>query len=345
MTGQTLATCSRRKILAMTGAAGLSVAGLHRRSASAQVAPAWKQLPSDGPAARWDHHLGGDESGIGLVLFGGRDGAGNALGDTWMYDIKAREWTPVESDAPAPRFGAAVASDPEGDRLILFGGQAGSDFFNDTWAFDFRGRTWTQLESGSAAPAPRYGMPGAIDGNGAFVISHGFTFDGRFDDTWSFDSDTATWTNVTPESTRPLNRCLHEMVWDAASEAFVLFGGCSSGFGPCPQGDLWDLAGGTWTDVTPASGPTPRTNPSMIYDDRNERVLLVAGSTADGVVNDVWSGRLGSDGFAWEQLIAEGEAPSPRSSHDMALVRGDVYLFGGTGPNGVTADLWKLSLT
>ena len=95
-------------------------------------------------------------------------------------------------------------------------------------------------------------------GRATSSISHGFTFEGRFDDTWSLDPAAGVWTDLSPApETRPLKRCLHEAVWDAARGRMLLYGGCSSGFGPCPQGDLWafDPATRTWTELTPAESP------------------------------------------------------------------------------------------
>ena len=145
---------------------------------------------------------------------------------------------------------------------------------------------------------------------------------------------------------RPLKRCLHEAVWDAAGERMLLFGGCASGFGPCPLGDLWafDPAGQSWNELTQAAGPAPRSNPALVADPGNERALLVAGSTDAGYAADVWTLPLGGEEVAWEELGAGGEAPSPRASHD-AVVAGDrLYLFGGFGDAGALADLWALDL-
>jgi hypothetical protein len=125
----------------------------------------------------------------------------------------------------------------------------------------------------------------------------------------------------------------------------LLFGGCSSGFGPCPQGDLWafDPAARTWTELTPATGPAARSNPALAVDPARRRAVLVGGLTADGYTADAWSLSL-AEGAAWEPLATAGEAPAPRASHD-AVVAGDrLYLLGGSGAGGATGDLWMLPL-
>ena len=124
----------------------------------------------------------------------------------------------------------------------------------------------------------------------------------------------------------------------------LLYGGCSSGFGPCPQGDLWafDPTERRWSQLVFGDGPAARSNPAMIFDAKGERSLLMGGLTDAGYATDLWSGTGERDEFAWRAWQIEGESPSPRASHDAVMSRGAVYLFGGTG-DGVFGDLWQLS--
>ena len=127
----------------------------------------------------------------------------------------------------------------------------------------------------------------------------------------------------------------------------VLFGGCSSGFGPCPQGDLWsfDPVAGAWIELTPAAGPAARTNPALVADSDSGRALLVAGLTEAGYVADLWSLALADPAPpVWDELTTAGASPTPRASHDATLCGGRLYLFGGNGETGATADLWALDL-
>jgi N-acetylneuraminic acid mutarotase len=320
--------------------------------AAAQDGAGWELISdgSAGPGPRWDHTLAADDEGGQLLVFGGRDGAGTAYGDTWLYDLEAGEWRAVESPGPEPRFGQAVAVDQEERVLYLHGGEAGSTFYDDTWTFRFADEAWTRLDT-SAGPVPnaRYGHGAVLDGDGHLLITHGFTFAGRFDDTWSLDLDDLVWTDVSPDAgaVRPLPRCLFESIWDGETEWLVLFGGCASGFGPCPLGDLWayDPATRAWTELTPAAGPSPRSNPALVQDVEGNRAWLIGGLTDAGHSADLWQLALDNADAAWTELPSgSGSGPSPRSSHDATLTAGRVYLFGGTGPDGVFADLWTAEL-
>ncbi|MBX3071376.1 MAG: hypothetical protein KF883_12805 [Thermomicrobiales bacterium] len=334
---------SRRAVL--FGAVTLAIPARH---ASALPAPEWQELTVSGdiPAARWDHHLAADAASQTLMVFGGRDDAGNALGDTWLFDLQTSAWKEVPGDGPAARFGSAHASVASGGHL-LFGGQAGSTFFNDTWRFDFADRSWQLLDDGATtAPSPRYGLGAMTDPDENLFISHGFTFEGRFDDSWRFDFASQTWENSTPEGPRPLNRCLHEVVAVARTSNALLYGGCSSGYGPCPQGDAWlmDAATNSWIDVTPASGPAARSNPALTWSDASGGVILFGGQTEAGKTNDLWLGTLSGEKLAWEELTVSESMPAPRSSHDTAELESAIYLFGGLSDNGAVNDLWVLHL-
>ncbi len=311
-----------------------------------QETPAWTALAAAGPAARWDHTLSADEASGRLILFGGRDANGAPFGDTWVYSAADDAWSAVEGPAPSPRFGQAVAVDPANRALYLFGGQAdAATFFNDAWRFDLDDLTWAELPTGDTRPAPRYGTSAVLADDGRVLISHGFTFEGRFDDTWALDPAGGVWTDLSPaQEARPLKRCLHEAVWDSAERRMLLYGGCSSGFGPCPQGDLWafDPTTRTWTELTPAARPAARSNPALVRDDGSGAIWLIDGLTEGGYTADLWTLDAAGDAPDWSEAAQGGIAPEPRASHDAATLDGSVYLFGGYGNAGPLADLWLL---
>ena len=216
----------------------------------------WSQVVAANarPPARYDHSAVFDPVRQQLVIFGGR--ATETFGDIWIFDRATRLWRAVDSPGPAPRFGHGAVYDAAHRRMLIVMGQ-GADFFNDVWAFDLDHETWTQLKANdrsATAPRPRYGQSAVLDSQGRVLISHGFSDQGRFDDTWAFDVAMARWVNLTPTSgAKPLKRCLDALIYETTADRMILFGGCSSGFGACPQGDLWafDLKTTSWTELTP----------------------------------------------------------------------------------------------
>ena len=346
------ARISRRHLGRAVIAAGAAIAAWAGPNPSAATSDArWQpvEISETSPEPRWDHTLAADDRGKALILFGGRDLAGVPFDDTWRYDRSESRWSRLDDvTGPAARFGHAVATSASGDGFYLFGGQSGDQFFNDLWFFAFSGQ-WDQIHDGAdSAPSPRYGTSFVATDQGTVLLSHGFTFEGRFDDTWQWDPKASGWADLTPpsETDRPLKRCLHEAVWDARSRQMLLYGGCSSGFGPCPQGDLWsfDPESATWRELALSDAPEPRSNPALVYDEPRGRALLFGGLTERGPDARLWVLRHGDSGPSWAELGVEGEGPSPRSSHDAALIGPRLYLFGGTGEGGPINDLWSLDI-
>lgn len=175
------------------------------------------------------------------------------------------------------------------------------------------------------------------------VISHGFTFQGRYDDTWALDLDTNEWSDISPEdsATRPLKRCPHDMVWLDADRRMLLYGGCSSGFGPCPQGDLWvfNPVARTWTDITPQVGPAARSNPALALDATGRVVLFGGTDEANLPLGDSWGGTYGDDGFVWTAVESGEITPPARASTRLALIDTSLVMVGGRGADGPLADV------
>ena len=294
------------------------------------------------PSARVDGTIAYDTVSRRLFLFGGQDVT--TRNDLWAYSLDDQRWEELQPSGvrPPARFGHVLIVDPVRRRLIMFGGQA-SSFFADVWAYDLGENTWQQLAGNEAGPSRRYGHSGVYDQmRKRLIISHGFTNAGRFDDTWAFDLTKDTWSNITPSGTKPLRRCLHHAVYDHVGQQMLLYGGCASGFGPCPLGDLWslDLVNNRWTEITEQPRPPAREHYGTAFDSARER-LVIFGGTGGGALNDTWA--FDTRSRNWQQLNPPGAA-SPRSRHQGAYAadRGTLYFFGGSTNTGLSNELWML---
>lgn len=295
------------------------------------------------PSARIDGVIVHDPATRQVFLFGGRDTS--FQNDLWAYSLEQRQWRDLRPTGPLPppRFGHTVVLDAKRRRLVLFGGQAGS-FFSDTWTYDIAGNAWRQLARDEAGPSRRYGHSAVYDAaRDRMIISHGFTDDGRFDDTWAFDLERNAWRNISPSSGRPVRRCLHHAVIDDAGGQMLLYGGCASGFGPCPLGDLWsfDLATHRWTERTGAVRPPPRQWYGVAFDSARRAMILFGGS-GNGLLNDLWEYR--AEANVWMALTAVQDKPEPRDRLQGEFVPGlGAVFFGGSTARGATRDLLALS--
>ena len=298
----------------------------------------------DAPSGRVDGTIAYDPATRQVYLFGGQ--ANDFLNDLWVYSMDQKRWSQVSANGTLPpaRLGHTLLWDAKRNRLVMFGGQSRS-FFSDVWAFDVARGAWTQLSRDDAGPSRRYSHSAILEpGRDRMVISHGFTSSGRFDDTWAFDLANNTWRNLTPSGTKPLRRCLHHAVYDAERSQMLLFGGCASGFGPCPLGDLWafDLNTNTWTERTGQVKPSPRTHYGMVFDDARSQ-LVIFGGQGNGALNDTWE--FDANRREWREATLQGALPSGRSRHESTFGSDQktAFFFGGTKDSGErTNELWMM---
>ena len=318
-----------------------SVPGLSALDPSASLA--WTAIPTlDGPVAREDHTLVVDADGATAWLFGGRDG-GRVLGDLWRLDLATDTWTRIDPpDAgPSKRFGHASAWIP-GIGMVVFGGQAGTDFFDDLWAFDPATGAWARLPDEGRRPEARYGTCAAVGPDGRLWISHGFTASGRFADTRAWNPTTGRWAVETPRAgDAPVERCLHDCFWSPDGR-FLLYGGQTTGV--ASLGDRWalDPAAGSWSRLT-----GPDAGPRRLYAaaaDGPQAWVFGGLDERDRPRDDLWRWDLVGGGWESVTVASASDVPSPRSGATLIAdpARGRLLLLGGTGERGASADLWQL---
>jgi N-acetylneuraminic acid mutarotase len=151
----------------------------------------WTELKPSGtlPPARSGHSMVYDPVTHRLVMFGGRDDTGTALGDTWAYDSAANTWTELKPSGtlPSARSGHSMAYDLASGRLVMFGGQdAAGVTLRDTWAYDAIGKAWIELEPSRTSPSARGGQALVYDPAGGQLIMFGGSAAGSFHgDIWT----------------------------------------------------------------------------------------------------------------------------------------------------------------
>lgn len=318
--------------------------------APAAATQTWNEItPASGPmpAPRWIPSAVLDTAERRMVVFGGQADDNSRLNDVWAFDLDTHTWeelTPSSGPMPAVRITPVSVYDPVGHRMITWSGQGtGGTFFNDAWSFDLTTNTWSEFMPSTASPAIRYGAAGVYDpATGDLVTFAGFTFAGRFEDTWRFDPGDTTWTDVSPGVAQsPLKRCLHTSSYDSYTHRFIMYGGQSSG----ARHDIWafDLATDQWTDLTPATSPDGRWFPVQVYDSANHRATIFGGNTGtirtnEVIVFDLWTNE-------WTTLAPAGTPPVGRDGavavYDGANDR--MVIFGGDDGSSEHNDVWELA--
>jgi len=304
---------------------------------------AWAELaPNGGPAAREDHTWTVAGDGATAYLFGGRAGR-TEFNDLWRYDLAGDAWRELEPTGtpPAPRFGHTAVW-VEGVGLVVWSGQAGTDFFADIWAYDPATDAWRELPAAGDVPPARYGSCAGVGPDSRMWISHGFTEDtGRFSDTRVYDFAGESWTDVTPSGDRPVERCLHDCLWTPDGHLLIYAGQTT---GAPAIGDLWayDRAAATWSQ---APSPAPPARQLYALAQLRGTAFVFGGGAADGTsLGDLWL--LDMADLGWSEAAPAGATPAARFA--AALIadesRNRLLLFGGKRGSAELNDLWELSL-
>jgi len=168
----------------------------------------WTNMtPASSPPVRSNHAMAYDSQSDRVILFGGGDSATGFLNDTWAYDFATDTWTNMTSAAkPSGRYYHAMAYDLRSDRVILFGGGS-AGYLNDTWSYDFNTNTWTDMAP-AVSPPTLYGHAMAYDSESDRVILFGGVTTMIYaivtNDTWAYDFNTNTWTDMAPAVRPPV---------------------------------------------------------------------------------------------------------------------------------------------
>ncbi|KAF7589792.1 Negative regulator of mitotic exit [Aspergillus hancockii] len=177
--------------------------------------------PGPRPAGRYGHTV--NILGSKLYVFGGQV-EGYFFNDLAAFDLNqlqnpANKWEfliqnsheggPPPGQIPPARTNHTIVS--FNDRLYLFGGTNGLQWFNDVWAYDPRANQWTQLDCVGFIPAAREGHAAALV-NDVMYIFGGRTDEGiDLGDLAAFRITTRRWYSFQNMGPAPSPRSGHSM--------------------------------------------------------------------------------------------------------------------------------------
>lgn len=261
--------------------------------------PRWSSIPIVGPrpSARSYHSSIYDPPRHRMVVFGGIDPYQD---DVWTLDLGPTPgWTqllPAGPGSPGDRYGHTAIYDPNGDRMIVFGG------VNDgaAYALALSGPpSWSVLATSGECRA-RMEHSAVYDSQRArMLVFGGFGLDSTLNDVYALTlNGTPTWTKLVPNGVRPAPRYGASAFYDRDRDRLVIFGGRSNAL-DTRFTDVWALEGlsgtPTWRELNPAgSKMNVREGACSLYDELADRWILLGGSIPFGLTtslfhNDVWS--------------------------------------------------------
>ena len=148
------------------------------------------------------------------------------------------------------------------------------------------------------------------------------------------------WSPLT--SVGPAARQDHSMVWDAATQSALMFGG-QAGNMFLYFDDLWrySVRMHSWANIA-ALGPRPRYGHTAVWDSHSSAMLVLGGKHVGEVFKELWQFTSGPD--SWELLSPPSE-PRARAYHSAAWDDGNraMIVFGGEDGE-ILSDLQRYSV-
>ena len=230
-----------------------------------------------------------------------------------------------------------AAYDAPRHRMLLFGGSNFSGGFghnNKVHALSLTGTaSWTQLAPAGTPPSGRKNAGVVYDPvRDRLLVIGGTNASGNLNDVWELSlAGSPTWTQILPAGTPPGARFAPGVVYDAARDRILIFGGSVSGSDI--RNDVWQLTLSgtpTWSALTPSGAPpAARYGLNAVYDPVRDRMIVFGGRNASTPFHDTWELLLSTT--SWEELHPPGPAhPAPilaTAAYD--AVRDRIVFFGG----------------
>jgi hypothetical protein len=266
----------------------------------------WTNLQSKkAPNLRYRQGMTYDQENGLVVLFGG--GTPDAAKDTWTYDPNANAWSKITpAVSPPPIKTPAMVYDSAMGLSFMWSGLA-SD--TNMWSFNASSGSW--LKTGPLSPSPMT-SPAMVfdDKNNVSILVGGGNEKGEAT-TWSYNTLTGNWTDMTPAVSPPA-RTYHSMAFDTNHGVAILFGGLYGNY----LSDTWtyDFKANTWTNMNPSSHPGGRMNHKMAFDASSGKILLFGGYDGSDL-SDTWSYYYPTN--TWSNL-QPSSSPSSRPGPGMA---------------------------
>ena len=286
-----------------------------------------EQHPKVSPDGRECHKMAYDSVNGVVVLFGGTGLAGS-LSDTWTYNVTTNIWKKMyPAQTPPPSGYNSMVYDKKNQKMIYCSQQ-------ETWIYDTGDDSWTNMNP-VTAPSIRDRAAMAYDDNRGKVVFFGGIYDNRlFNDTWTYDLSTNSWTNTSPVNSPPA-RSAHCIVYDSLNDCIILHGGTN-------LDDTWiyTISTNTWIEKKPSGDIECHWFYSMVFETTKNQTFLFGGGLGP---EETWTYNLGSN--TWTR---KPTAPIRRFYCQAFAYDNDVdvaVLFGGYGfyAHGCYNDTWTYS--
>ena len=242
-------------------------------------------IASDSPPARIGQRMIYDPVNMRTILLGGAidDNGWNYYRDMWSYDATNNTWSEITtSGGPSGRFNFQMAYSVDHQKIVVFSA-AQTSSSADTWVYDVQQNSW-ELKRPDPRPVQR-GDAGFVydESNKVFIMYGGLSDvnpERTLDETWVYDIDENTWTEMTPENSPPRSYG-GDLVYDSLNQKVLLWGGNIRDGGMLDEFWCYDYQTNTWTRIETNPKPRGRYWQQMTFDQDIGKVVIFWGRTTD----------------------------------------------------------------
>ncbi len=311
------------------------------------AAASWTQLSPTGtaPEARYGHSAAIDSASHRMIIFGGNSSS-SPLNDTWILTNADGQhgqaaWIRVSTTiAPPVADYSAGMYDPTSNRMILYGGSAGTDVWVLTNANGLGSAppAWFQLFPTGSLPDflsnwqkhvydPERNVMIVYDSSaGVWTLSNANGLGGN-----------PVWTQLNVPANGPSTRAGFTAVYDPGSNRMIVFGGSGGGI---DFNDTWVLTNANGLDGAPAWIPLPtgtatvpagREGHTAVYDPASDAMTIFGGI---GQPEETWTAAHASgltQPPVWTLTNSGPPSPDPRTDCTAVLDTNSLSMivFGG----------------
>ena len=162
-----------------------------------------------------------------LIIFGGCDLEDNCYNDLYFFDLQNRFWEKIKikNEIPSPR--QFHSCNLYGNKIIIYGGNKGSDLKNDLFSFDIEKRKFKRLTFKNQKNEGRKNHKGIIDNKGRLFIFGGYTLKGYSNDLFIINLINEEFENINIRGNIPNSRS--NFIFEYINNYIYLFGGFHEG--------------------------------------------------------------------------------------------------------------------
>ncbi|MFN0134929.1 MAG: kelch repeat-containing protein [Phycisphaerae bacterium] len=210
-----------------------------------------------------------------------------------MHEWTGSAWNRIGDGISALQLPRNIAYDDARDVAVVWGGPPCGQLTCGTWEWD--GTAWAQRSSAGPTAIDQFSM--AFDAQRSRVV----LFGGRdqqsvgLDAEWEWDG--VSWTTAPRRRPPPLAE--HAIAVDRRRGDVIMFGGRTATTFASATSDTWILDDGQWRrHASMGTGPAPRFDASLAYDEKRDVVVMLNGRSTSGAgLREVWEW----DGQSWTQ--------------------------------------------